>query len=138
MPDMYENYMDYSDDDCMNMFTDGQSARMNDALITMRPDMLTSSGCTPVGLEEILDPSYLVVSPNPSEGLFVLNFNFPSAIDVRVNVADLAGRVIHVQEFKKASVSSGILDLSHKPSGIFLLNLETNSGKLSRQIVIAR
>ncbi len=138
MPDMYENYMDYSDDDCMNIFTDGQSTRMKDALTMMRPAILSSLGCLAVGLEEILDPTYLAVSPNPSEGFFTLNFNFPSPVEIRMSITDLSGRVVLRQEFKNISTSAEVLDLSHKPAGIYLLNLETNSGKLSRQIVIAR
>ena len=45
--DMVQNYMDYSDDACMNLFTVGQSARM-DALFTpggARESLLTSVGC---------------------------------------------------------------------------------------------
>lgn len=46
--DMYMNYMDYTDDACMYMFTTGQKARM-DALFTTggaRAGLLTSLGCT--------------------------------------------------------------------------------------------
>lgn len=45
--DMVQNYMDYSDDACMNLFTDGQSARM-DALFGSggaRASLLNSDGC---------------------------------------------------------------------------------------------
>lgn len=36
LPDMVENYMDYSDDACMNIFTTGQKARM-DAVMSISP-----------------------------------------------------------------------------------------------------
>lgn len=45
--DMVENYMDYSDDACMNLFTSGQSNRMN-ALFSAggaRASLLSSGGC---------------------------------------------------------------------------------------------
>ncbi|MDA0912927.1 MAG: M43 family zinc metalloprotease [Bacteroidetes bacterium] len=45
--DMVQNYMDYSDDACMNLFTVGQSLRM-DALFApggARASLLTSGGC---------------------------------------------------------------------------------------------
>lgn len=45
---MFMNYMDYTDDRCMNIFTLGQSERMNTVLNTYRPQLLTSSGCSPV------------------------------------------------------------------------------------------
>ncbi|NNF36434.1 MAG: zinc metalloprotease [Saprospiraceae bacterium] len=47
LPDMFQNYMDYSDDACMNLFTSGQKARMN-ALFDLggfRESLLTSNGC---------------------------------------------------------------------------------------------
>jgi hypothetical protein len=45
--DMFMNYMDYTDDGCMNMFTAGQASRMNAAITSSRPGLLTSLGCVP-------------------------------------------------------------------------------------------
>ncbi|NJC27756.1 M43 family zinc metalloprotease [Neolewinella antarctica] len=48
--DMVQNYMDYSDDACMNLFTTGQKARMQAALTGARASLLNSIGCgTPNG-----------------------------------------------------------------------------------------
>ncbi|MCX6162604.1 MAG: M43 family zinc metalloprotease [Ignavibacteriae bacterium] len=46
--DMYMNYMDYTIDNCANIYTIGQSARMNAALYGVRTSLLTSDGGTPV------------------------------------------------------------------------------------------
>lgn len=47
LPDMFQNYMDYSDDACMNLFTAGQKARMQAVLAPggFRNSLLTSPGC---------------------------------------------------------------------------------------------
>ena len=45
--EMTMNYMDYTDDACMYMFTTGQAARMTAAINTSRSGLLTSLGCTP-------------------------------------------------------------------------------------------
>ena len=44
--DMFMNYMDYTDDACMNLFTEDQKTRMIDAINTHRSDLLTSNGCS--------------------------------------------------------------------------------------------
>lgn len=43
LPDMFQNYMDYSDDACMNLFTTGQSNRMWAAIQASRPGLLSGS-----------------------------------------------------------------------------------------------
>ncbi|WP_114782885.1 M43 family zinc metalloprotease [Botryobacter ruber] len=43
---MWQNYMDYTDDACMNLFTHGQAAYMQAVLTTVRASILTSPACT--------------------------------------------------------------------------------------------
>ena len=47
--DMFMNYMDYTDDSGMNMFTAGQSLRMDATLATARASLLASDGLVPPG-----------------------------------------------------------------------------------------
>jgi hypothetical protein len=47
---MYQNFMDYTDDACMAMFTKGHNIRSEQALDTYRPTLKISNGCTPVSL----------------------------------------------------------------------------------------
>jgi len=44
---MYQNYLDYSFDSCLVMFTTQQVARMEAALVTYRSSLLTSNACSP-------------------------------------------------------------------------------------------
>ncbi len=46
LPDMFMNYMDYSDDECMNMFSNGQKTRMLLTLLFARTD-LVNAPCAP-------------------------------------------------------------------------------------------
>ncbi len=49
--DMFMNYMDYTDDACMNLFTQGQKTRMRAVLAPngFRAGLLTSQGCSAPG-----------------------------------------------------------------------------------------
>lgn len=45
--DQFMNYMDYVNDACMTMFSEGQKSRMISAINTYRSSLLTSPACTP-------------------------------------------------------------------------------------------
>lgn len=65
-PDQTENYMDYSDDPCRQMFSLGQIGRMRGFLFTTRNSLLTSLGCVPPG-SPYLDASAIQILNLPSE-----------------------------------------------------------------------
>jgi len=44
--DMFMNYMDYTNDACMNLFTNGQKTRMISAINQYRPNMINHSLCS--------------------------------------------------------------------------------------------
>lgn len=50
---MYQNFMDYTDDACMVMFTEEQDERMETAFTMYRASLLTSNGADPVVLKNI-------------------------------------------------------------------------------------
>ncbi|MBL7772854.1 MAG: T9SS type A sorting domain-containing protein [Chitinophagaceae bacterium] len=68
--DMFMNYMDYTDDACMYMFSAGQKSRMS-ALFTgtgARVSLLTSPGCTPGNTTTCGVPSSLAATGITSTG----------------------------------------------------------------------
>ncbi|WP_301923123.1 M43 family zinc metalloprotease [Ferruginibacter sp.] len=50
---LYQNYMDYSYDQCMILFTKLQVVRMTNALLSYRSSLTSSNGCTPVELKTL-------------------------------------------------------------------------------------
>ncbi len=60
---MYQNYMDYTDDACMSLFTNGQNKRAEQALLTFMSSLTTSDGGQPpilvnnnAGIAAIVNP----------------------------------------------------------------------------------
>ncbi len=75
--DMFMNYMDYTNDECMNLFTNGQKNVMEQALTRYRPGILTSPGNTPVQVPD-LDAALMEVS-SPANVLCATSFS-PSIV----------------------------------------------------------
>ncbi len=74
-----ENYMDYTNENCMDMFTQGQKDRMRTAIETSRSSLLTSLGCTPpnaldAGISNILNPSGFMCNASSAPVVELTNF----------------------------------------------------------------
>ncbi|WP_165864922.1 T9SS-dependent choice-of-anchor J family protein [Rufibacter latericius] len=61
--DMFMNFMDYTNDACMNLFTTGQKDVMQKAISTYRPGLLSSPGCTAVQVPDLDAALIEVTSP---------------------------------------------------------------------------
>ena len=79
--DMFMNYMDYGDDNCIQMFTPGQSSRMLAALNGSRSGLLTSVGCVPVNAPPVADfvANNLVILAGGSVSFFDLSTSNPTS-----------------------------------------------------------
>ena len=77
---LFQDYMDYSNDQCLLLFTPNQSDRMETALLTYRPYLLTSNSCTPavvntldVHLRNIVAPAKRICTNTFSPGITIRN-----------------------------------------------------------------
>lgn len=98
---MFSNYMDYVDDACMNIFTLGQSTRMNAAVAGPRADLPTSNACLPVGIIPISSevPDNFVLNqnyPNPFNPSTNISFSIPKSSFVTLKVYDISGKEVSV------------------------------------------
>ena len=60
---MYQNFMDYSYDQCLLLFTTQQVQRMESALLTYRLSLTTSNACTPAVLQPLDAQLKSIIAP---------------------------------------------------------------------------
>ena len=98
-PDLVQDYMDYSADGCMAMFTKGQKARMYSFLNTdpARMAIKTSpAGCNTVGIKELFSNfnNYLFVYPNPTSDVLNINITQLSPSDLKCEIYNANGQIV--------------------------------------------
>ena len=114
LPDMIENFMDYSAETCQNSFTQGQVDLMNGVLEVERYDLVHNN---PAAIDEV-ETATISVYPNPTNGL--INLTNESTIS-DVHLIDLTGKVVK----EIASVKPyGSIDLNGLYNGVYILKFK--------------
>jgi hypothetical protein len=134
-PDMVENYMDYSNDGCMTMFTKGQKDRMWSFLNTSRSGFLNNSvACNMVGWNEENFSEQVSVFPNPSGGFFSLRLsgNFNGS---RLEIFNPAG-----QKIKEADLftEQNTIDASGLANGIYFIKITNGSRACVKKLILQK
>jgi hypothetical protein len=116
LPDMIENYMDYSRESCMNMFTNGQ--------INMMRSMLEGPRAELIGLQASTDDANadrFSVYPNPATN-FIQFKNLKENAQITIYAFD--GRF--VKTF--TSDNNGQCNVKHLKTGLYIARIEAKSG----------
>lgn len=124
--DMVENYMDYSPDNCMNIFTQGQVGRINVVLqFSPRRNSLLFSNAfdqpelleNDISLERIIEPENYVCAPEVTPTITVANKGSNQIQEVGV-VIRLNNTEIEVKQFQLALNYGETTTLSFNPISI--------------------
>ncbi len=87
--DMFMNYMDYVNDNCMNSFSAGQKTRMRNAIVSARPGLLTSQACVSAsfdaGISQINTPSGTICSATFTPEVLIKNHGSNALTSATIN-----------------------------------------------------
>ncbi len=131
--DMFMNYMDFTDDVCMNMFTAGQKNLMRGMFASGSPrnSFLTANVCDsslaqggPLPVDSIAESGRINISvyPNPfTTEVVVKSENLDDLVGKKIKLFDVTGKLFVSQVLQSQKT---IIPLSSLPAGIYFIKIE--------------
>lgn len=121
-PDLFENYMDYSGDECYNMFTKNQADFMRFVLTTKRGGIISKREVEMLNGIKIQKnhQNQFVVFPNPAQNYIQLQSKQPLEMDTKVELIDVSGRKINEFTFYQSDNNLNINTSQLVPATYFL------------------
>ena len=137
--DMFNNYMDYGNDECLFFFTEGQKARMLAVVNGFRSGLKDSDALTPVvGINEPSLSSSIIVYPNPANDFLNIRIDQAMNAAVDIQIVDMSGRLVYQETSVKLGYSNYQIMLNELPTGAYVLRLQTDEELVTKQINIIR
>lgn len=144
--DMYMNYMDYTYDKCLNMFTKIQCKRMNNALENYRSSFLTNTICSPAPPEadtaEVDFEIYPTLFPPvvQTNDLTVLIVGELST-DIEIKIYNSLGQFIFTKIYPKddyVTQSKLIINTQNMHAGGYFIRISANKKDFVKRFVKAK
>ena len=134
--DMFMNFMDYTDDRCMAMFTKGQKMRMLAALDTFpRESLKISDGCARSIIKNItLTPDDILLFPNPATDCIHIDLDLENDLPIRMAIYDTKGREIYSNHIFAKDLRT--FNISNISNGIYFIYFESNGQVASKKLII--
>jgi hypothetical protein len=134
-PQMIENYMDYSVDTCMNVFTKDQSLRMREVL-QFSPRRIEFVKCSNAAVLANEDSQPQNFSYNLKNGILTVNGPNKLNQDTQIQLLTLKGSIVYNDSvFKNNQISSNINVKLLRP-GIYILRIHSKKNNITKKLTI--
>ena len=130
---LIEDYMDYSPDQCMNVFTGGQRDRMRAVLqLSPRRRQLIQSTTALAATEKLTVTAY----PTPVLTNTTVDVQFSGNQSFTMELYDVSGRLRQTQSYVSTPSRSITVDASALASGVYVLRVTTPSERTSQRLLV--
>lgn len=123
--DMFMNFMDYVDDDCMAFFTTGQKVITQNTLAGPRASLLNSNGCQSLSISEIEKIDRIKLFPNPSSQF--ISVSSPLINVDEIEIFDNSGKLVLAKTQLKNQEK---IDIKSLTSGIYYVRIYSKGNLL--------
>jgi hypothetical protein len=90
-----------------------------------------------IGLEDNGGIAALMIYPNPTQGLIIINGELSSESEITVRIINYLGQEILIDEFNPSSnVLNKTYDLSSASAGAYLIEIASDRGVVQKSIII--
>ena len=87
-------------------------------------------------LNELTDANAIIVFPNPAQNQINVSYSGTTGTEVAMTLTDLFGRTYYSKDFAKFEKITDNINTSELSSGIYLLNLKSENGNLSKKVLV--
>ncbi|OQP61709.1 hypothetical protein A3860_31075 [Niastella vici] len=131
---LYQDYMDYTDDACMCLFTWGQVARMETALNNYHAGYYTSNGADPVPNPNLISKGFMV-TPNPATDAITVQF-YPYPLTLKAIILyNSAGQKIGEQVARENGTGQYTFNMSRFAPGVYFVQAICSDKKLMQKVI---
>ncbi len=146
--DMYMNYMDFTNDACLNLFTKGQREKMRSFFEegNAHASLMSSKGLNEPWIEELKKPgeqppvppvaigaAQLKLYPNPAQNEMVIDFNNDASwIGKKISIISLNGKTVHAMTITSKSQHVSLTGLT---SGVYFVQGANEGKRLNLKLI---
>jgi hypothetical protein len=134
---MTENFMDYSPDKCMNVFTQGQKERIRQVLqLSPRRKALVEWARRPAPERERLTVNVFPNPSDPEDRLVNVEVLLKGSQPVTITLFSSTGSLVHEQGYASTPSTTATLYLQSLKAGLYIVRISTPTETQIRRLVL--